>query len=347
MTDRPNRLPRRPGPDAQIPEQEPLDLLSDVFRCVRLTGAIFFLVDASPPWLSQAPAASVFTEAALPGAQHLISYHVVTRGECWAGLTGAEPQHLIAGDILVIPHGDPYFLSDLPPGRQPACNTDESVSFFRRMAAGTLPTVVTVGSGGARGTRFICGFLGCDRRPFNPVLAALPPVIHLRRAAHPDERLNDLMHFAERELRDHGTGSREVLLRLSELMFITAVRRYIRSMPDAESGWLAGLRDPVVAKVLALLHGEPAQPWTLERLASRVGASRSVLAERFTRIVGQPPMRYLAAWRMQRAAGLLADGTTKVGAVAAAVGYDSEAAFSRAFSRLVGMSPGRWRQGKR
>jgi AraC-like DNA-binding protein len=353
MTDRPNRLPVRPAEPAQGPgsssaspgsEHQGMDVLSDVLRCVRLTGAVIFLVDGSPPWITQAPAARTFVQAALPGAQHLISYHIISQGACWAGLSGAQPEYLSAGDILVIPHGHPYFLADPSPGELPACNTEELLAFFRGMAAGALPTVVTAGAGGPPRTHFICGFLGCDTHPFNPVLAALPSVIYLRRTARAEHRLDALIDLAVGELRERGSGSREVLLRLSELLFIAAVRQYLESVHEAQEGWVAGLRDPISSKVLALLHAEPARAWTLENLAARVGASRSVLVDRFTQMMGEPPMRYLTAWRMQRAAGLLADRTSKVRTVAAAVGYDSEAAFSRAFKRFVGMSPNSWRE---
>ena len=242
MIDQPNRLPRRPDRPAQDqtpdrpfdrPDQAGLDVLSDVLRCVRLTSAMLFLVDGCPPWVTQAPAARWLVQAALPGAQHLISYHIVAEGGCWVGLTGAEPQHLSAGDILVIPHGDPYFLADPYRPALPPCNTDESIAFFSRMAAGELPTVVTAGAGSPPRTHFICSFLGCDMRPFNPILAALPPVLCVRRAGHSDE-VGGLIRLALRELCDRRSGSREVLLRLSELMFIATVRHYLQAMPEAQ-----------------------------------------------------------------------------------------------------------------
>ena len=139
-------------------------------------------------------------------------------------------------------------------------------------------------------------------------------------------------------------GGENVLARLSELMFVETIRRYLETLPPAQTGWLAGLRDPMVGQALAALHGEASEPWTVERLARVVGLSRSVLAERFTDMVGQPPMQYLALWRMQLASRLLVDGG-QVAAVAGAVGYESEAAFSRAFKKLVGQAPATWRRG--
>jgi AraC-like DNA-binding protein len=210
------------------------------------------------------------------------------------------------------------------------------------MAAGEMPSVVAEGGGGATRAQFICGFLGCDLQPFNPALAALPRWLHLR-AGSASDRMRHLVDFALAELRQRSSGGRDVLLRVAELMFIEVVRRHLVSPPGAQSGWLAGLNDPLVARCLALLHGAPERRWTLEALAAEAGASRSVLAERFTQFVGQPPAHYLMQWRMQMATRLLADPAAKVSAVAAAVGYESEAAFSRAFKKCLGVAPARWR----
>jgi AraC-like DNA-binding protein len=158
--------------------------------------------------------------------------------------------------------------------------------------------------------------------------------------------LTALLHAAAAESGGQRAGSENVLARLSELIFVETIRWYIEGLPTAEKGWLAGLRDPDVGRALAALHGEPAAPWSVEGLAREVGLSRSVLAERFTEMVGQPPMQYLALWRMQLASRRLIDGE-QVSAAAAAVGYESEAAFSRAFRRLVGASPAKWRSTQR
>jgi AraC-like DNA-binding protein len=322
------------------------DVLSDVLRSVRLTGAMLFLVDATTPWCSWAPHTEDFRRVVLPASQHLVSFHIVTRGRCWAGLRGAAPQPFEAGDVLIVPHGDAYFLAD-PAEAEETYGPEDAVTFFRQMAAGELPTVVEEGGGGAEQTQFICGFLGCSLRPFNPVLAALPRVVHLRAATASAERMQHLVEFAQSVLRAPSSGGQAVLLRLAELMFVEVVRGYLETISVAQSGWLAGLRDPLVSRALARLHGAPAQAWSLEALAADIGASRSVLAERFSQVVGQPPMQYLSAWRMQLASELLSDGAAKVKTVAAAVGYDSEAAFSRAFKKIVGVAPLRWRERER
>ncbi len=320
------------------------DVLSDVLRSVRLTGSMLFLVDATTPWRSWAPHAEAFRRLVLPSSQHMVSYHIVTRGFCWGGLRDVAPEKFETGDVLVVPHGDEYFLAN-PLEAQASYGAEEAVTFFRSMAAGEMPSVVVEGSGGgAPQAQFICGFLGCDVRPFNPVLAALPPMIHLRAAPPAIDRMRHLIDFALCELRERSSGSQGVLLRLAELMFIEVVRRHLESMPAAQTGWLAGLNDPLVARSLALMHGAPAQHWTLEALAAQSGTSRSVLAERFALFVGQPPMHYLMQWRMQLATRLLAERDAKVVTVAAAVGYESAAAFSRAFKSSAGVSPAVWRQ---
>lgn len=321
-----------------------VDVLSDVLRSVRLTGSMLFLVNARPPWMSWAPQTEAFRRVVLPSAQHLISYHIVTEGGCCGGLRGAPLERFETGDVLVVPHGDAYCLADSP-ASQAAYGAEEAVDFLRAMAAGELPSIVSEGADAGDRTQFICGFLGCDRRPSNPVLEALPAMIHLRAAVDGPGRMHHLIEFALCELREPSSGSQGVLLRLAELMFVEVVRRHLETTAGAQTGWLAALHDPLVARSLALLHGAPQRPWTLAALAAQAGSSRSVLAERFTRFVGQPPMQYLTQWRMQRAVRLLAEpGATKVAAVAEAVGYRSEAAFSRAFKKSVGVGPAAWRQ---
>lgn len=341
MTGRQELLAQRPDP---VPSNDPRDVLSDVLRAVRLTGSMLFLVEARTPWMTQAPATRSFAKLVLPSAQHLISYHVITAGTCWGGLAGAPPHRLECGDVLVVPHGDPYFLS-APADAMQTYSDDDAVSFFRRMAAGELPVIVNEGQREGEKTEFICGFLGCDIHPFNPILAVLPPVMRLRGATAAGGRLGHLVDFALVELREPSAGTRDVLLRLSELMFVEVVRAHAATAPAQEPGWLAGLRDPLIARALGRIHGQPAEPWTLQTLAASANTSRTTLTERFVRYVGQPPMQYLNAWRMQLATRLLADGHTKVRAVAEAVGYDSEAAFSRAFKKHTGRSPANWRQG--
>jgi AraC-like DNA-binding protein len=314
------------------------DVLSDVLQAVRLTGAVYFDFELSSPWVAEAPPSRQIASIVMPGAERVIEYHTVVRGACWAQPIGDEPIHLKEGDLIVFPQGDPHVLSSAPHMR-----ATPDLSVYARSTR--LPLVYEVGGGGPDRARIVCCFLGCDERPFNPLLAALPKVIHV--AAAGDQAtagwLATLLHMAARESGSARAGSENVLSRLSELMFVETVRRYIEALPAAQTGWLAGLRDPMVGQALTALHGQPREAWTVERLARLVGTSRSALAQRFTEMVGHPPMQYLTLWRMQLASRLLSDGG-QVAQVADAVGYESEAAFSRAFKKVVGQAPGTWRR---
>jgi AraC-like DNA-binding protein len=305
-------------------------------------------MEVSSPWVDEIPDAADFASIVLPGAQHVVSYHIVMTGGCWAALREEPPVRLEAGDVLVIPHGDPYRMASAPDLRSSAPR-EAVLGFFRHMVTTTAPLAIAEGGGGPEQAQVVCGFLGCDRRPFNPVLEALPRVLYLRQrtGGKADNRLSQLVELALAESREPQSGSRCVLLHLSELLFIAVVRRYLDSLAGEEIGWLAGLRDPVAGHALALLHSRPTDEWSLERLAREIGVSRSSLAERFSELIGQPPMRYLTRWRIQLACRLLTDDAAKVSAVALDVGYQSEAAFSRAFRALVGTSPATWRRRQR
>ena len=199
--------------------------------------------------------------------------------------------------------------------------------------------------GGGELTRMVCGYLACDSSLFDTVLAALPRVMVVNMREGPGAQwLTSSIRFSISEAAGQRAGAGTVLAKLSELMFVEAIRRHIESLPPEQTGWLAGLRDRFVGKTLAMIHSKPAHPWTVEELAGAVGLSRSALADRFTALVGQPPMQYLTRWRLQLAANLLRAGTRNVASVAADVGYDSEAAFSRAFKRELGVAPAVWRR---
>jgi AraC-like DNA-binding protein len=314
-----------------------MDALSDVLRAVRLTGAVFFDVNACEPWVAEAPPGASIIGSIFPGAEHLISYHVVTSGVCWGSAIGEPPQRLTAGDIIVFPHGDAHVMSSGPGMR----GTPDR-ALYRKPTDRQLPFTMSMGDAGGEPVHLVCGFLACDARPFNPLLTALPRVIRVSdRAGGP---LSAFVQFAVAESEQPRIGGECVLGRLSELMFVDVVRQYLESLPADRTDWLAGLRDPSVGRALLALHRGPARCWTLESLAREVGLSRSVLVERFTQFVGQPPMQYLANWRMQLAANHLLSGTDSVAEIAGRVGYESEAAFSRAFRKAVGAPPGQWRK---
>ncbi len=335
-------FPRAPD-SADATDRGAADPLSDVLRTVKLTGALFFVVDASSPWGVNVPRAELFAPIILPRARHVVSYHVVTRGSGIATIDGGLAVPFSAGDVLVVPHGDPYVMSsgrDVP--AKP--DVDAALAFFRAMATGELPFVVTEGGGGAEHAQFVCGFLGCDARPFNPLLAALPPLMRVEQRCGEPDMLDRLIELTLVEARARRAGGECIRLRLSELMFVEVIRRHLEAIPPERTGWLAGLRDQRIGRALALLHARPAEPWSLDALAKEAAMSRSVLADRFTQLVGCPPMQYLAQWRIALAARQLADGATKVSAVALAVGYASESAFSRSFKKIAGVSPAQWRE---
>ena len=314
-----------------------MDPLSDLLRVVRLDGAFFYGVEAAEPWSVEAVAAKDLSPRILPTAEHLISYHILIQGRCFGGVVGEEQVELLPGDVIVFPHGDPHVMSS---GRGVRIGPDVNSS-----APARYPNTVLLGDQGPRVTSFLCGFLGCDRRPFNPLLAALPRRMHMRGVSNAWH--DSFTRQLTEESRLGRPGADTVLTRMAELMFIEVLRRYLEDLPPGQTGWLAGLRDEVVGRVLTLLHARPGRAWTLTDLAREAASSRSVVAKRFTELVGQPPMQYLTQWRMQVAATLLAQSGAKVAAIGAEVGYDSEAAFSRAFKKATGLAPGAWRETRR
>jgi AraC-like DNA-binding protein len=315
-----------------------MDALSDVLRAVRLTGAFFFDVQACEPWVAETPRGRDVVEAMFPGtgSDHLISYHLIMQGTCWVWLDGEEPVRLQAGDIIVLPHGDTHVLAT----RSGLRKTPE-MSMYRMPKDGILPTKIAMGTDGGEQTHFVCGFLACDSRPYNPLLTALPRMIHV--SDHASGPLGAYFRAALAESKGSRMGGASMLGRISELMFVDVVRRHLESMPPGRENWLAGLRDPYLGRALAALHADPARDWTLEALAQEAALSRSAFAERFTQFVGQPPMQYLTNWRMQLATNYLRTANEPISAIAARVGYESEAAFSRAFKKTVGAPPSEWR----
>jgi AraC-like DNA-binding protein len=274
----------------------------------------------------------------MPGSEHVIEYHAVMSGSCWGGVIGEPAVLLEAGDVIAFPQGDPHVLAS-----EAGMRGLNDAGFHRGASGQPLPVRVDYGGTGRDPVHIICGFLACDARPFNPLLATLPRVLCLKkRTSRHSDVLEQFMSIALAESRVPRAGSEVVLARLSELMFVEIVREYVASLQGAEQGWLSGLRDEVVGRALVVLHGKPAHPWTLDELARTIGASRSTVASRFVEFVGVSPMQYLAQWRMQLAGNLLSE-TTTLAAVAEAVGYGSEAAFSRAFKKIVGVAPAIWR----
>jgi AraC-like DNA-binding protein len=329
------------------------DTLSDVLRSVRLRSSVFFYVSCGSYWAAEAPDSRAIAANVMPDADHVIHYHVVTKGECWVAIVGEPPIKLHRGDIVMMPHGDAHVMSSAPgmrahlhPGWPEEMKTN--LRPFRIAYEGVTGSQLkdTAMSSPDHATTMVCGFIGCDTRPFNPLIATLPRMMHL--PAKGGIWSEQFVQMAATECDSRRSGSEVLLERMSEMMFVDAVRRHVDSMPEESRGWLAGLRDRHVGRALALMHEQPAGNWTVDELAKRANLSRSALHERFVELIAQPPMQYLTNWRMQIASRLLCDTQSSVAAIALEVGYDSEAAFARAFKRLVGAPPATWRrmQGK-
>jgi AraC-like DNA-binding protein len=324
------------------------DTLSDVLRSVRLRGGVFFYISGGGEWAAEAPASNAIAPLLMRGVEHVIEYHVVAQGSCWAAMSNGPAVRLSTGDVVMFPHGDAHVISSAPGMR----GDPPSPRWFGESTKGPLPLRIaynganspsTAPSELAGETTIVCGFLGCDLQPFNPLIAALPRLLHLRA---PDDGgwIGQFMHQAVAESNARRPGGEAMLARMSEMMFVDAVRRYTASLPPESAGWLAGLRDRLIGRALALLHEQPARDWTVDELGRHVGLSRSALHERFVELIGVPPMQYLAQWRMQAAARMLLETRATVATIALEVGYDSEAAFARAFKRLVGKPPAAWRR---
>lgn len=328
------------------------DPLSDVLRSVRLRGAVFYYVSCGEEWVAEAPAACELAPALMPGCEHVLEYHLFMKGDGWAATNGVAPVRLTAGDIVMFPHGDAHVLSSAPGMSARPQDSDWVVATAdapKPIAVFYHQGVMQPGSpepDADASTVIVCGFIGCDLRPFNPLIDALPRLLHLS-TGQLGGWVAPMLHQAVAESRERRPGAEAVLARVSEMIFVDAARRHLESLPENSSGWLAALRDRHVGRAIGLLHERPAEAWTIDELGRQVGLSRSALHERFVAMVGQPPMQYLANWRMQRGAALLREGSATVATIAQEVGYDSEAAFARAFKRLVGQPPAAWRRAQR
>jgi AraC-like DNA-binding protein len=335
-----------------------MDVLSDVLRVVRLTSAVFFTARFSSPWSVESPPPDELARSLRLRAESIAMFHVLVEGECWVSFGDHAPVKMEASDVLIFPRGDPHVLSSNG-GARP-CPIG---SLLPSQRSEEIPQL-DYGGGGKR-TRFVCGYLHCDQ-DFNPLIGALPTLLWVSGRDGAGQRLRSEAEAAERsgvvrvgadgwlattlrhtvEQADAtDPGSSAMLARLTELLYLDVLRRYMQQLPSGHVGWLAGVRDPEVGRALRLLHARPDRPWTVEDLAREVGASRSALAQRFTELMGEAPMRYLTGWRIQLAKHLLLQATLPIAEVADRVGYESEAAFNRAFKREVGAPPVAWRKG--
>jgi len=315
-----------------------MDVLSEILRAVKLEGALFFNAEFSAPWCLSSPCSSAIAPYLTPTTGRVILYHYLTEGRAYVRLADGRREELRAGDILVLPHGDAHFLGNGSPERPV-----DSLKTFGRMLTEKLDLVRF--GGGGEVTKFVCGFMVCEPRLSDVFLGGLPPMVRVQVANESSGQwLEQSIRFSVGEVNGAHAGSGLVLAKLSELLFVETLRRYISSLPADQVGWLAGARDALVGKVLALMHKEPAHPWTVPLLAKKVGTSRTRLAERFRHFIGESPMAYLAQWRLKLGAELLQSSDASVGEIAIAVGYGSEAAFNRAFKREFESPPARFRK---
>jgi AraC family transcriptional regulator, alkane utilization regulator len=322
-----------------------MDAVSDVLRAVRLSGAVYLNGTFTAPWCVIGRTDAALCAAYLPRSERVVSYHLIIEGSCWARLADDPDSaiHVNAGELLVVPQGETHLIGsavDLAP-------TPTELLLAGPMAAAPGEVMTVSYGGGGPTTRIVCGFLACDDTLSNPLLSSLPRLFKIDMRHDPRAAwLESSLKFAAAEAANSRAGGTIVLARLSELLFVEAIRSCIEALPAHQTGWLAGVRDRYVGRALSLLHGQAVHPWTVDELARKVGLSRSALAQRFTDLLGLPPMQYLARWRMQIAAQELLIGRKTLAAVAEQIGYESEAAFSRAFRREFGMPPAGWRKSK-
>ena len=331
MTETQGVMPETPNPSAP-------DLLSDILGSMHLSGVVLFSVVFREPWALVTPEACQLPRLLPFLTEHIIPFHIVAEGACWLELKDGERVWLEAGDAVLLPYGDTHVLA----GRDDA----KWVPVEQLLPSPPWPDTLLIEHGGTGSrTQIVCGFLQCDELLFHPLLRHLPALMPVSPGRTPvDEWLAGTIRHTAREATRAAPGGRSMLPRLAELMFVEILRTHMQSLPADEVGWFAAANDPVVGSALKWLHTAPLEDWCVERLARRVGVSRTVLAARFRHFLDMPPMRYLTVWRLQLAAQHLKATNMPLKGIADLAGYDSEAAFSRAFKRHFGLPPAGWRR---
>ena len=319
-----------------------MDAFSEILSGVKLNGALFFSAEFSAPWGFSTPPPSAVADELAPGTEHLVLYHFLVNGGAIVQLVDGPSMELTGGDVVIFPHAHQHHMTSGRGSVAPFPNYGISAKIKSRDLS-----PLRAGGGGAT-SRFVCGYMTCDPYLCRPVLNGLPPIfkVNIRTDRSGQWLESSIMHLLEEMASGH-VGTEAMLAKLSEALFVDTLRRYVASLPEQQMGWLAGTRDPIVGKSLGLLHSRVAHPWTIADLADEVGISRSALIERFTRYLSEPPMSYLTRWRLQLAARSLEKTSRGVAEIAADIGYESEAAFNRAFKREFGQPPGRYRSDHR
>jgi AraC-like DNA-binding protein len=318
-----------------------MDALSEALSTVRMKAAVFFNAEMTAPWGFASPPAAEVAPVLAPDAEHMVIFHLVTEGSAVVRIDGEADLEVEAGDIVIMPHGDAHTFSNGSPA-----TLQDGAAAITRFLAGDIG-LTRYGDGGEATTKFVCGYFGCERRACRLFLAGLPRVLKVNvRGDAAGAWLESSLRHLVAEAASGRPGGMVLLSKMAEALFVEALRRHMAELPEDRTGWLAAARDPLVGAALAALHRQPHRRWTLPELAAEVGASRTVLSERFAHFIGESPMHYLARWRMQLASRLLQEDRRSVIEVAMDVGYESEAAFNRAFKREFGQPPAHYRRAR-
>jgi AraC-like DNA-binding protein len=314
------------------------DLLSDLLGNMHLSGMVLFRTVFREPWGLISPAACNLSKMLSFRTEHIIPFHIIAEGGCWLELKDRERVWLKAGDAILLPYGDEHVLR--------GCEEAVKVPARELLPPFPWPDILMVEHGGGGGrTQIICGFLQCDELLFHPLLRHLPQLMHVSPGQNPaDEWLASMIRHTAEEASRVVPGARSMLPRLTELMFVEILRKHMQTLSTDEVGWFAAVNDPVVGTALKWMHGSPLDEWNVDRLSREVGVSRTVLSARFKHFLDMPPMRYLTYWRLQLAGQRLKTTEAPMKGIADQAGYESEAAFSRAFKRHFGLPPADWRR---
>ena len=329
MTGLPDKLTETPG--SAPGGRQSVDVLSDILASLRLTGGVVIDGQLRGDFCVLAQFTPDHCAPFFPVPETLIGYHYVRTGRMVVEVDGVPPLTVEAGEAAILPRNDPHTLCERS-GLAPVDATDVS------WVTGDGVHHVACGNGPDT-TEVWCGFLGTARSSAHPLLDALPPLMKINIGSAEEDWIEASMRFVAQQV-----PTADIVSRLAESFVVQAIREYVRSLPEGEGGWLAGLRDPAVARALAVIHSSYAEDLDVERLSREAGVSRSVLGERFAELLGESPMRYCAKWRMRMAANMLREGQQNTANIAYAVGFNSEAAFNRAFKREFGEPPATWRK---
>jgi AraC-like DNA-binding protein len=308
-----------------------MDVLTDVLEAARMKSGLYGRLELTAPW------GFAFDRA----APH---FYAVTRGTCWLEVDGGgEPIQLGGGDFVFLPKGIPHAIKDSP--ATPALPVEKEFGSCDRAKEDAQPAGIVRYGGGGAATTLVAGYFSSEKGAPNLLFDSLPPVVHVKGDGGTTVRwLEANLQFVASEMASGEPGFKTIVSRLADILVVQAVRAHLAQSGGGCKGWLRALIVPQIGRALSLIHEKPEDDWTVESLASKVGMSRSAFAARFAQLVEEPPLTYLTRWRMQKASRLLETSPACVAEVAKRVGYDAEAAFSKAFKRWIGVAPGAYRR---